>query len=111
MKFEINHNEITLILSLTPEENYIPSDRFNRLSPQTILPLNKKEIPAFTLDIEATYKNETANFYFNSVLLSTSEDETMEELEEYITNEEILENIEEFWKHFFDKSEKPTWAK
>lgn len=111
MKFEIIHNEISLILTLTEENNFIPSDRFTKLSPQTMIALKKKEISSFGLLIEAQFKDQNAKFYYSNVLLSTNQEEILEELEEYIINEEILENIEEYWRNFFDLSPYPKWAK
>jgi hypothetical protein len=111
MKFELDHNNINLILTLEAEENYIPNDRFITHSPQTIKSLSKKEITAYNLIIESTKNNVALTFYLSGVLLSSNEDEIIEELQNYIEDEAIFDQIETSFEELFSEIQNPKWAK
>jgi hypothetical protein len=111
MKFELTHNEINFILSLEVEENYIPHERFDRISPQTALALKKNELKAYSIIVQTEFKNEIQTFYWNSVLLTANTQEIIDELYDFINDEDILDTIEKFWKDYFLDNPNPRWAK
>ena len=111
MKFELDYNNINLILTLDEEVNYIPSDRFVTHSPQTIKALSKKEITAYNLIIESTKNNVSLTFYLSGVLLSSNQDEIVEELQNYIEDESIFDQIETSFEELFRENQNPIWAK
>jgi hypothetical protein len=111
MKFELEYNNINLIIILEEEANYLPSDRFVNHSPQTIKALSKKEITAYNMIIESTKNSEALTFYRSGVLLSTNQDEVIDELQSYIENESVFDNIEASFEELFRESQNPKWAK
>ena len=111
MKFELDYNNINLILTLEAEENYIPNDRFVTHSPQTIKALSKKEITAYNMIIESTKNNVNLTFYLSGVLLSSNSDEIIEELQNYIEDESVFDDIEASFEELFRESNNPKWAK
>lgn len=111
MKFELDYNGINLIFTLEEEINYLPSDRFVKHSPQTIKSLSKKEITAYNLEIVSTKNNETLTFFISGVLLSTNEEEIIEELQNYIEDESVFDDIENSFEELFRDSKTPKWAK
>ena len=83
-------------------------DKFHRLPNQTMIELKKGNLIGYNLIIESTFKKETRIHYWSKVLLSVHPEELLEDVDHYIKDEEILEQIVAQWNLAGDQSG-PGW--
>ena len=107
MKFELDYKNLHFIITLNIEENFIPDNRFEKLSNQSLIMLKKKEILAYSMMINANDDIDNLSFYLSGVLLSSNQEEMIEELQEYLDAENVIEDIFEKWKLL--KEDGPSW--
>lgn len=98
MNFECDYKNINFKFTLEkenyPDISFFMSDKFNRLSNQTIIEVKKGNLWPYNIVIESTYNNETFTHYLNTILLSTgSEDTVIEDLSDYLEQENTLDEI------------------
>jgi hypothetical protein len=97
MNFETEYKNITFRISLEKETyadvSLLMGDKFNRLPNQTMIEIKKGTLGAYNLIITSLADEEEYIHYFSGILLTTDEDELMDELGFYLEQESILDNI------------------
>jgi hypothetical protein len=88
-------------------------DKFNRLGNQTMIEVKKGNLVPYNLVIESTKGDqgttESRTHYWSNVLLTSNAEEVLEDLGDYLTSEEILDQIVENWE--LGGTEKgPAWS-
>ncbi len=113
MKFETEYRNLHFQIALEKIEMTDPAlllgDKFNRLGNQTMIEIKKGNLVPYNLVIESTKDEETRTHYWSNVLLTSNADEVLEDLGDYLTSEEILDQIVENWE--LGGTEKgPAWS-
>ncbi len=99
MNFECDYKNIKFKFTLErenyPDVSYFMSDKFNRLSNQTIIEVKKGNLWPYNILIESTtLSDESFTHYLNTILLSTGDEETiLDDLADYLEQENTLDEI------------------
>ncbi len=98
MNFETEYKNIQFKISLEKEVfedvTLLMGDKFNRLPNQTMLEIKKGTLGPYNLIIESTEDGEMeCTHYLSGILLTTDEDELLDELSSYLEQEHILDDI------------------
>ncbi|MBC7713507.1 MAG: hypothetical protein H7177_09215 [Rhizobacter sp.] len=98
MNFETEYKNIQFKISLEKEVfedvSLMMGDKFNRLPNQTMIELKKGTLGSYNLLVTSDDKGEMeCTHYFSGVLLTTDEDELMDEVGSYLEQENILDDI------------------
>jgi hypothetical protein len=101
MKFELTYQEINFLIELNIDNHFIPNSRFEKLSKNTLISLKKNELVSYSLIIESKKENITLTHYFYSIILTSNKDELLEDLQDYLENEPIIEEISKYWETAF----------
>jgi hypothetical protein len=112
MNFQTEYKNIQFKIELEPLEmgdlTKFFGDKFHRLPNQTLIELKKGNLIGYNLIIESTFKDETRTHYWSKVLLTKHDDELIEDVDHYLQDEEILEQIVTQWNLVGDQSG-PAW--
>ena len=112
MNFQTEYKNIQFKIELEPLEmgdlTKFFGDKFHRLPNQTLIELKKGNLIGYNLIIESTFKDETRTHYWSKVLLTKHDDELIEDVDHYLQDEEILEQIVTQWNLVGDLSG-PAW--
>ena len=98
MNFETEYKNIRFLISLE-KENYsdvslLMGDKFNRLPNQTMIEIKKGQLGPYNLVITSTEGgSDEYTHYLSGILLTTNEEELLEELGSYLEQEHILDDI------------------
>ncbi len=97
MNFQTEYKNIRFIITLEKEAyddvSLLMGDKFNRLPNQTMLEIKKGNLGAYNILITSGENTEEYTHYLSGVLLTTNDDEVVEELSEYLNQEHILDDI------------------
>lgn len=100
MNFETEYKNIKFKFTLEkenfPDVSYFMSDKFNRLSNQTIIEVKKGNLWPYNIIIESQKigEEDTYTHYLNTVLLATqSDDDLLDDLADYLEQENTLDEI------------------
>jgi hypothetical protein len=112
MNFETEYKNITFNISLDKEDisdvSLLMGDKFNRLPNQTMIEIKKGNLESYNLVIKSSDGEHEFTHYLSGVLLTSQEDDLMDELAEYLESEEILDNIIEAWARYLIEPG-PAW--
>nr|BDT29005.1 hypothetical protein BHI3_24710 [Bacteriovorax sp. HI3] len=112
MNFETEYKNIRFLISLE-KENYtdvslLMGDKFNRLPNQTMIEIKKGQLGPYNLVITSIQDDEEYTHYLSGILLTTNEEELLEELGSYLEQEHILDDIVALRKRYA-VSPGPIW--
>ncbi len=112
MNFETEYKNIRFLISLE-KENYndislVMGDKFNRLPNQTMIEIKKGTLGPYNLVITSIDGEEEYTHYLSGILLTTDEEELLEELGSYLEQEHILDDIVALRKRYA-LSPGPAW--
>ena len=97
MKFETEYKNIHFKISLEKEiiedVTLLMGDKFNRLPNQTMIEIKKGTLGPYNLIITSNQDDEEYIHYLSGILLTTDEDEVLDELGHYLEQESILDDI------------------
>lgn len=98
MNFETEYKNIHFKISLEKEVYTDPAllmgDKFNRLPHQTMIEIKKGALGPYNLLITSDEDGELeCTHYLSGILLTTNEDELLDELGGYLEQENILDDI------------------
>ena len=97
MNFETEYKNIHFRISLEKEifedVSLLMGDKFNRLPNQTMIEIKKGSLGPYNLIITSTENNEEYIHYLSGILLTTDEEEVLDELGFYLEQENILDDI------------------
>ena len=110
MKFELDYKDLHFIITLNVEDNFIPDNRFEKLSNQSLSMLKKNEITPYSILIESEKNGESLTFFISSVLLSSKKDEIIDDLQDYLEADNVIEEITSKWK-LSEEENGPSWKK
>ena len=112
MKFETEYKNINFHISLEHvlilDVSQLLGDKFNRLPNQTMIQLKKGNIKAYNLFIRSQKNEEERTHFWANVLLTSDEESLLEELGDYLEDEEILDSIISNWELLGDETG-PSW--
>lgn len=108
MKFELNFKETNFIIEIEEDKHFVPDNRFEKISNQVLIELKKKKVLAYSLLIISKKVDQEVTHYWSSVLLTSNQDEVLEELQDYLDDENIIEDILEKWEIVLAK-DGPSW--
>jgi len=102
MNFETDYKNIHFQINLEKENvsdlSQLMGDKFNRLPNQTMAEIKKGNLASYNVLIISKQNNEELTHYLPSVILTSKEDELMEEIGHYLDQEGILDDIEKSWR-------------
>jgi hypothetical protein len=113
MNFETEYKNIQFKISLEKENfenvSLMMGDKFNRLPNQTMIEIKKGTLGPYNLIIISDQDGDMeCTHYFSGVLLTTNEEEIMNEVGSYLEQEGILDEIVEIRnKYAFEPG--PIW--
>ncbi len=110
LNFKLDHNNISYDFTLVIEKDFIYHNRYLKLSHKSEIALKKNEISPYSLTIQATSNDFNLTFFISSVILPTDLEEVIEELNQYLVDEEIIDKIEEKMISIKSVGKKPSWA-
>ena len=87
------HFEISLERERTSTHLLATTDKINQLSKQTIAEIHKGKLTGYSVIITSTQDNQEFKHYFGNILLTTDDDQLVEELQCYLEQENILDEI------------------
>ena len=97
MNFETEYKNIQFKISLEKEifedASLLMGDKFNRLPNQTMIEIKKGSLGPYNILITSNQNGEEYIHYLNGILLTTVEDDVLDELGDYLDQENILDNI------------------
>jgi hypothetical protein len=97
MNFETEYKNITFRISLEKETyddvSLLMGDKFNRLPGQTMIEIKKGALGPYNLLVTSIQDDEEYTHYLSGILLTTDEEELMDELGYYLEQENILDDI------------------
>ncbi len=104
MNFSTEYKNILFQITLEKENysdiSHLLGDKFNRLPNQTLIELKKGTLASYNLiiiskNLNAQQNNDeqTYTHYLSSILLTSDESELVEEISDYLDQEEIIESI------------------
>lgn len=98
MNFETEYKNINFKISLEKETftdvSLLMGDKFNRLPNQTMIEIKKGTLGPYNLIITSSQKDgEEYIHYMSGILLTTDEEEVLDELGYYLEQENILDDI------------------
>ena len=97
MNFETEYKNIQFKISVEIETyddvSLLMGDKFNRLPNQTMIEIKKGAIGPYNLIITSNNNDEEYTHYLSGILLTTDEEEVLDELGFYLEQENILDNI------------------
>lgn len=113
MKFETEYKNIIFKFTLEkenfPDVSFFMSDKFNRLSNQTIVEVKKGNLWPYNILIESVANDESFTHYLSTILLSTqSDDELMDDLSYYLEQENTLDEIADL-RELYALTPGPKW--
>jgi hypothetical protein len=112
MKFETVYKNInfhiTIEKALVSLTSLLLGDKFTRLAKQTVNELKIGHLVAFNLIIISSKESEERTHYWSNILLTSNEDELLDELGFYLDDEDILDAIVANWELVGDESG-PSW--
>lgn len=98
MKFETDYKNIHFHIELEKENvsdlSQLMGDKFNRLPNQTMAEIRKGNLASYNVIIVSTLNNEQFTHYLSGVVLSSHEDQLMEDVGDYLEQEGVLDDIE-----------------
>jgi len=112
MNFETDYKNIHFHISIEKESisdlSALMGDKFNRLPNQTMTSIKKGELASYNVIIVSIKEDEELTHYLSSIILSSKEEELMEEIANYLDQESVLDNIERVWsRNLIDPG--PVW--
>lgn len=100
---------ITLSIVAISDVTLLLGDKFNRLPNQAMIELKKGTLVPYNLIIKSKNSEEDERtHYWSNVLLTSNADELLEEVGQYLNDEEILDLIVANWELVGDESG-PGW--
>ena len=97
MNFETEYKNIIFKISLEKEVfedvSLLMGDKFNRLPNQTMIEIKKGTLGPYNLIITSTADGEEYTHYLSGILLTTDDEEVLDELGYYLEQENILDDI------------------
>lgn len=97
MNFETEYKNIHFKISLEKEVfedvSLLMGDKFNRLPNQTMIEIKKGTLGPYNLIITSNQNGEEYIHYLSGILLTTDEEEVLDELGYYLEQENILDDI------------------
>jgi hypothetical protein len=112
MNFETEYKNITFRISLEKEQfndiSQLMGDKFNRLPNQTMIEIKKGALGPYNLLITSIQDEAEYTHYLSGILLTTDEEELMDELASYLEQENILDDIVAIRKKY-DVDPGPAW--
>ena len=97
MNFETEYKNIQFKISLEKEVfkdvSLLMGDKFNRLPNQTMIEIKKGNLAPYNLIITSNENGEEYIHYFSGILLTTNSEEVLDELGDYLDQENILDDI------------------
>jgi hypothetical protein len=113
MKFETEYKNINFKISLEKEVfedvTLLMGDKFNRLPNQTMIEIKKGALGTYNLMIISSKDNEEEyTHYLSGILLTTDEEELLDEFSLYLDQENILDNIVDI-RVKYSVTPGPTW--
>jgi hypothetical protein len=102
MNFETDykniHFQINVEKEIVNDLSQLMGDKFNRLPNQTMIEIKKGNLASYNVIIVSKYNGEELTHYLPSVILTSKEVELMEEIGNYLDQENVLDDIEKCWK-------------
>lgn len=112
MNFETEYKNIRFLINLEKETfedvSLLMGDKFNRLPNQTMLEIKKGKLGPYNLVITSIADGDEYTHYLSGILLTTNDEELLEELGEYLEQEHILDDIVGLRKRYA-VSPGPVW--
>lgn len=97
MNFETEYKNITFRISLEKESfddiTFFMGDKFNRLPNQTMIEIKKGALGPYNILIVSIQNDTEYTHYLSGILLTTNQDELLEELGNYLDQEGVLDDI------------------
>ena len=108
MKFETEYKNLNFKISLeliaVEDLSLYFNDKFHRISNQTIADLKKGTVAPYNLIVISTRDQESRTHYWSNIMLPTDYNDLVEELGQFLDDEEILDSITENWE-LLDKNQ------
>jgi hypothetical protein len=106
MNLETEYKNIQFKISIEKEifhdVSILLGDKFNRLPAQAMIEIKKGSLAPYNLFITSIENDDMECIhYLNGILLTTNEDELIDELSSYLEQEEILDKIEVLRKKYY----------
>ncbi len=94
-KTEYKNVDFTLLIEkeIFEDIQQMMGDKFNRLPPQTLIELKKGHLCSYNVIIQSNQNGEEYTHYLSGLLLTSNESEFVEELTEYLNQEETFDEI------------------
>lgn len=112
MNFETEYKNIVFRISLEKEPYddvaLLMGDKFNRLPNQTMIEIKKGTLGPYNVIITSIQDEEEFTHYLSGILLTTDQDELLDELGAYLEQENILDDIVAIRKKYAI-SPGPSW--
>lgn len=113
MNFETDYKDINFRITLEKVEitdvSILLGDKFNRLPHQTLIEVKKGTLIPYNLFVKSINKAEERTHYWSNILLSSSSEELVEDLGQFLDHEDILDSIVKNWDLEGNESG-PAWA-
>ena len=97
MNFETEYKNINFRISLEKEVyddvSLLMGDKFNRLPNQTMIEIKKGNLGPYNVIITSIQNEEEFTHYLSGILLTTDQDELLDELGAYLDQENVLDDI------------------
>lgn len=97
MKFETEYKNIRFLITLEKDSyadvSLIMGDKFNRLPNQTMIEVKKGNLIPYNLILTSIADDEEYTHYLSAVLLTANEEELLEDLADYLEQEQTLDDI------------------
>lgn len=117
MNFETEYKNIHFHLELDraniSDASLLLGDKFHRLPNQTMIEIRKGALVAYNLVIVSKKNNDTnceeeRTHYWSNILLTNNQDEVLEELGQYLDDENILDSVIDNW-NLAGNEKGPAW--
>ena len=97
MNFETEYKNIIFRISLEKETfndvSLLMGDKFNRLPNQTMIEIKKGNLGPYNILITSIQDEDEYTHYLSGILLTTDQEELLDELGAYLEQESILDDI------------------
>jgi len=111
LKFGLTYKEISFELELTLEKNKSTDPKFDKYSSRTKKSLLNGDLAIYSLIINSKKDEFELVHYIGNILLIGKDEELLADLEKYLDDESIIENIVKIFEEMSSKSPLPPWAR
>jgi len=112
MNFETEYKNIRFHLELEragiSDAALLLGDKFHRVPNQTMIGIKKGELVAYNLTVVSKLNDEERTHFWSNILLTSKEEDVLEELGHYLDDENILDEIVDNWNLLGDETG-PAW--